>query len=86
MKIIKECESEKRTLCIFDELFSGTNPYEAIGAATAVLEHLNRNKNVTYIITTHFLELCNKMNETKEVLNLKMESELIDGEVIIHIN
>lgn len=81
MNIIKECESEERTLCIFDELFSGTNPYEAIGAATAVLEHLNRNKYVTYLITTHFLELCNKMDETKDVVNLKMGSQLVDGEV-----
>lgn len=81
MKIIKECDSDKRTLCIFDELFSGTNPYEAIGAATAVLEHLNKNKSVTYLITTHFLELCNKMDETNEVINLKMDSELVNGNV-----
>jgi hypothetical protein len=81
MKIIKECESDERTLCIFDELFSGTNPYEAIGAATAVLEHLNKNKNVTYLITTHFLELCNKMDETNEVINLKMGSGVVDGEI-----
>ena len=50
----------KRHFCIFDELFSGTNPHEAIGSAIAFLKHLNE-VNADYIITTHFLNICNQL-------------------------
>ena len=45
-------------LCIFDELFSGTNPVEAIGAATAFLEYIGSRGNVEFLLTTHYKELC----------------------------
>lgn len=63
----------QRHLCIFDELFSGTNPYEAIGAATAYLKYINTFKNVSFILTTHFLELCRILDKTCNVNNLQMQ-------------
>ena len=35
---------DKTHFCIFDELYSGSNPYEAISAAYGYLENLSRNK------------------------------------------
>jgi hypothetical protein len=40
-------------LCIFDELFSGTNADEALDAATGVLKHLDNNFKVRFMVTTH---------------------------------
>ena len=51
----------KKNFCIFDELFSGTNPYEAVSSATAYLKHISSNKNVKFMLTTHFISLCRKM-------------------------
>lgn len=64
---------DKRHLCIFDELFSGTNPYEAIGAATAYLKYINTYKNVSFVLTTHFLDLCRLLDKTNDVTNLHMQ-------------
>ena len=50
-------------LCVFDELFSGTNPYEAVAAATGYLNYLNKSKNVKYMITTHYVDLCKKFKK-----------------------
>ena len=71
--IIDSLEKDNRQFCIFDELFSGTNPYEAIGAATGFLKYLNKYDNVTFIITTHFLDLCKKMDKEERIVNLNME-------------
>lgn len=65
-------ENKERHFCIFDELFSGTNPYEAISAANAYLSYINKNKNVTYILTTHFLDLCKKLDKKRSVKNMHM--------------
>jgi hypothetical protein len=83
IEILRQCEGESdgRVLCIFDELFSGTNPYEAIGAATAFLEKLNRNKRVEYLITTHFLDVCKNVGESKRASNLQMKSKMSSGGV-----
>jgi len=71
--ILDEITNKKRHLCIFDELFSGTNPYEAIGAATAYLKYINNNKHVSFILTTHFLDLCRILEKTCNVTNLQMQ-------------
>ena len=62
-----------RHFCVFDELYSGTNPYEAIGSATSYLKYLNKYNNVTYMITTHFIDLCNRLDKEKNVLNCHMK-------------
>lgn len=62
-----------RYFCVFDELYSGTNPYEAIGSATSYLRYLNNNKNITYMITTHFLDLCHRLDKDNTVVNCHMK-------------
>jgi energy-coupling factor transporter ATP-binding protein EcfA2 len=46
---------------IFDEIYSGTNPYEATTSAKAFLECF-QNYNVFFLLTTHFKELTNINN------------------------
>jgi len=55
-------KSNKKHFCVFDELFSGTNHYEAISTATSFLNYINQYNNTDYIITTHYIDLCNKIN------------------------
>lgn len=52
-----ERSPKERIFVIFDELYSGTNPYEATRAAKAFLQYVENNTNVRYLLTTHFTEL-----------------------------
>ena len=71
---INENSNKLRHFCVFDELYSGTNPYEAIGSAYAFLTYLNKYKNVKFILTTHFLDLCKRLeNSEKNITNYNME-------------
>lgn len=45
---------EKNHLCIFDELYSGTNPVEAISGSVAYIHSLEKVGNARFLLTTHF--------------------------------
>jgi energy-coupling factor transporter ATP-binding protein EcfA2 len=61
----------KKHCCIFDEIYSGTNPSDAVSCATMYLDEMNKFKaTVDYVLTTHYIELCE--NFDKKVSNLKM--------------
>jgi DNA mismatch repair ATPase MutS len=57
--------------CIFDEIYSGTNPRDAVDCASIYLNEMNKYKaTVDYVLTTHYIELCESFD--KKILNLKM--------------
>lgn len=60
-----------RHFCIFDELYSGTNPYEAIASAYGYIMHLTKHDNVDFMLTTHYIQLC-KLFQSQ---NSKSESD-----------
>lgn len=60
-------------LCVFDELYSGTNHYEAISSAYAFLSYLNKYSNVNFVLTTHYLDLCKRLNNQIGIKNVHME-------------
>jgi len=60
-------------LCVFDELYSGTNPEEAIIGSTAFMEYLVKNKYVSSMLTTHFLSICEKLKDNKNITNYHMD-------------
>ena len=75
-----------RHFCIFDEIYSGTNPSEAIASAYSFLKYISKNKNLNYILTTHYITLCNMMDKNKNIINQQMKVnntintyQLIDG-------
>tara|TARA_Y100000389_G_scaffold178236_1_gene191210 strand:- start:639 stop:2372 length:1734 start_codon:yes stop_codon:yes gene_type:complete len=76
-----ENNPDKKHFCIFDELYSGTNPYEAIGAAYGYLKHISENKNVRFILTTHFIKLCDLLEKTKQIKNCNMKTN-IDKDIL----
>ena len=54
-------------LCIFDELFSGTNPVDASRSAYSFLKHLCIHyPNVDFVLTTHYTDICRKIEEEPE--------------------
>jgi energy-coupling factor transporter ATP-binding protein EcfA2 len=64
---------EQQHLCVFDELYSGTNPYEAISSAYAFLSYLNKYSNVNFVLTTHYLDLCKRLDKQVGIHNYHME-------------
>ncbi|ANS04193.1 hypothetical protein [uncultured Mediterranean phage] len=65
---------KERHFCIFDELYSGTNPYEAIGSAYSFLLHISKNKNVNFMLTTHYIKLCTLIEKQNNIVNYNMET------------
>ena len=55
-----------RHFCIFDELYSGTNPYEAIASAYGYITHLTKHASVDFMLTTHYIQLCKLFEESDE--------------------
>lgn len=66
-------DKSEQNFCIFDEIYSGTNPNDAVLCADIYLRGMNMyKKNVDYIITTHYIELCEKMQKEDKIVNKKM--------------
>jgi len=72
---IIDSDKNKKHFCIFDELYSGTNPYEAVASAFSYLSYLCKNKNIKFMLTTHYVELCKKLMkyENKKIVNKHMK-------------
>ena len=72
---IIDSDKTKKHFCIFDELYSGTNPYEAVASAFSYLSYLCKNKNIKFMLTTHYVELCKHLtkHENKKVINKHMK-------------
>ena len=67
----------KKHFCVFDEIFSGTTPDEAIKCGYGFLTFLNSNPNIRFILTTHFMDLCKQL-EDDNISNYKMVSTIQD--------
>jgi DNA mismatch repair ATPase MutS len=68
--------------CVFDELYSGTNPDEAITSATAFMNYLIKNDNVFCLLTTHFTKICKNLKKNKNVSNCHMVTEKINNKLL----
>jgi energy-coupling factor transporter ATP-binding protein EcfA2 len=75
-EIIDSIDNDKshNHFCVFDELYSGTNPDEAVSSATSFMEYLVKNKNVSCLLTTHFTKVCKILKKNKDILNFNMKS------------
>lgn len=73
LDIIQEFKDDTH-ICIFDELFSGTNHTEAIISATAFMNYLVKFKTVSCLLTTHFIKVCKKLNKNKNITNFNMHT------------
>jgi len=62
-----------RHFCLFDELYSGTNPDEATKSGCAFLEYLQKFDNVDFMLTTHYISICKKFKHSRKIKNYKMD-------------
>ena len=74
-EIIDSFKSKEKHFCIFDELFSGTNPNEACSSSYGFIKYM-LNKKVDFNLTTHLHELCYKLDNSIQNLNM----EVIEGD------
>ena len=72
--IDEDLKSDETHFCAFDELYSGTNPEEATISAIAFMKYIIKNKHVNSILTTHFIDVCNKLDNHKSIQNHYMET------------
>jgi putative IMPACT (imprinted ancient) family translation regulator len=77
---IKNNSIKETHFCVFDELYSGTNPDEAILSAHAFMKYLIKHKNVNCILTTHFIDLCKKLDSDDSISNFHMKTIKVDDD------
>ena len=65
--------------CVFDEIYSGTNPEEAVISALAFMQYLVKIEKVQCIMTTHFIKVCKKLNKNKRIKNYHMHVDLTNN-------
>lgn len=64
---------EDAHFCAFDELYSGTNPDDAVASSLAFMNYLLKYNNVTSILTTHYVKVCKKISKNTNIKNYKMK-------------
>ncbi|MGF7080388.1 MutS-related protein [Mucilaginibacter sp. UYCu711] len=78
--VAEEVSNGKDMVVIFDELFKGTNVKDAFDATLAVTEEFSAYKNCFFIISTHIIEVGDKLME-KENVQFGYMPTLMDGNV-----
>lgn len=73
IRILKEIDH--RSLVIFDELGSGTDPQEGAAIARAILSHLLETGAMT-LVATHYPELKTFAHSTEGVVNASLEFDI----------
>lgn len=73
LDLIVTSKNNERHFCIFDEIYSGTNPTEAIASAYSFLLHITNIEKVDLMLTTHYNSLCNMLNSENTIINKQME-------------
>jgi len=74
LDFINNNDSDETHFCIFDELYSGTNPDDAVISANAFIKYISSLNNVSFSLTTHYVELCEKIKEYSKINNCYMET------------
>ena len=88
--IIESIDKKKsdRHLCIFDELFSGTNPEEAEQSAFSFIQYISKTPQVTFLLTTHYINVCNRLASVnalrKKVFHKQMKTTVTDHLIKYH--
>jgi hypothetical protein len=72
----------KKHFCIFDEIYSGTNPQDATLCAKIYLKGLSKINNLDFVLTTHYIELCKYFEENKiNISNYRMKVNMNNSNI-----
>ena len=77
---IQKHGTQTRHFCIFDELYSGTNPSEATRSAYAFMTYISTFSHVDLILTTHYVSICPVLEKEHATLIANHQMEVIDSE------
>jgi DNA mismatch repair ATPase MutS len=66
---VEQSPQSARHICFIDELFSGTNPEEAVRASEGLLRYLVDDHQMCFILTTHFVSLCKRLKHHDKMEN-----------------
>lgn len=72
--IDEDTENDITHFCIFDELYSGTNPEEAVISANAFMDYIVKYNSVTCLLTTHYVKLCKQLSKNNRIKNYSMKT------------
>ena len=85
MSFIEKYKNKKH-FCVFDEIYSGTNPTDAVLCASIYLKSLNKHKlNIDYLLTTHYTDICKKF-QTDPTISTKKMKVVVDSDGHINYN
>ena len=62
---INDSPTSSRHFCIFDELYTGTDATSSSKASYSLLVYLCRRQNVSFMLTTHYKNVCKKLRRFK---------------------
>ena len=83
IKMINKHPNDKH-FCVFDELYSGTNYEEATKCGYAFLLYLSKYDSTRFLLTTHYLNICEKIEDHENIQNYKMCVEKTEENDLIY--
>jgi DNA mismatch repair ATPase MutS len=81
---IIDANPEDTHFCAFDELYSGTNPEDAVASSLAFMQYISSNKNVSSILTTHYNKVCRKLAKNKRIQNYNMKTVSTENNTFLY--
>ena len=82
LEFINERPDTETHFCILDELYSGTNPDDAISSAKLFMKYISEKPNVSFLLTTHYVQLCKRLRMNKNIVNYRMKTLQIGDKLV----
>jgi DNA mismatch repair protein MutS len=80
--LVTKMNTEKKLFIIFDELFRGTNVKDAYDGSLMIISALAEIRDNFFFISTHILEVAEKLIDKDSIMFRCFESELIGGKPV----
>ncbi|MDR2036603.1 MAG: hypothetical protein LBQ60_01625 [Bacteroidales bacterium] len=78
-KVAESMKSNRNMLVIFDELFRGTNVKDALEGSLAVISAFSQVKSCFFAISTHIVEIAERLTEKDNILFCFLEIKSENG-------
>ncbi len=79
---IEKISDGKLWLILIDELFKGTNVQDAMKCSTTVIEGLHKMPNALFILSTHFYEIGEQLQQYPNIDFRFFETSVADNELV----
>ena len=77
--VAEEINQVGNIFIVFDEIFRGTNVKDSYEASLAVISSFSKLNNSLFAISTHIVEVADKLNENNSIFFKCFEANLIQG-------